>query len=410
MRSAAKTRLLRLEPSRIKGLKPCLHGSDAHELGKICKPDLDRFCWIKADPSFEGLKQVLYEPKERIFIGITPPRLKNDYQLIRSVKVHGAGWFPADETPINSDLVAIIGGRGSGKSALGEMIAFAGGSKMFDGTQDISDSFLYKASKKSLVNTEPIAGTKVMLHWHQGPPSQATIPVALKHGLEDEKIQYLPQKFVERLCAPENTERLEEEIERVIFQRIDKSERLRASGFRELRNAATQPVQLKKSQVRKAIQSLNQSIASASNRISLKPEKVKEEILRRAELNELLKKTPEAPPESAGEVKQREDLLKTKEQLQGEISDLNAQVATINTIESRFEIMRGEIADFNAEVGQLLETAGLGIEKNKFMLSIPTEPANILSRRKAELSETIRAKREGKPDEPELISLSTVEL
>ncbi len=396
--------------SEFKGLKPCLHGSDAHELGKICKPDLDRFCWIKADPSFEGLKQVLYEPKERIFIGITPPRLKNDYQLIRSVKVHGAGWFPADETPINSDLVAIIGGRGSGKSALGEMIAFAGGSKMFDGTQDISDSFLYKASKKSLVNTEPIAGTKVMLHWHQGPPSQATIPVALKHGLEDEKIQYLPQKFVERLCAPENTERLEEEIERVIFQRIDKSERLRASGFRELRNAATQPVQLKKSQVRKAIQSLNQSIASASNRISLKPEKVKEEILRRAELNELLKKTPEAPPESAGEVKQREDLLKTKEQLQGEISDLNAQVATINTIESRFEIMRGEIADFNAEVGQLLETAGLGIEKNKFMLSIPTEPANILSRRKAELSETIRAKREGKPDEPELISLSTVEL
>jgi hypothetical protein len=268
----------------------------------------------------------LYEPRERIFIGIAPARIKNDYQLITSVEVLSPGWFPADEIPINSDLVAIIGGRGSGKSVLGEMIAFAGGSKIFDGTEDISDSFVFKASKRSLVNTEPIVGTRIVLHWLQGSPSVAMIPIGLKHGLGDEKVEYLPQKFVERLCAPENTERLEEEIERVIFQRIDKSERLRASGFRELRNSATQPVQLKKSQIRKAIQSLDQNIANASARISLKPQKIKEEILRRAELEELLKKTPEASPESADEVKQREDLLKAKEQLQEEISDLNAQV------------------------------------------------------------------------------------
>ena len=29
-------------------------------------------CWIKADPTFEGLKQIIYEPKDRVFIGQEP--------------------------------------------------------------------------------------------------------------------------------------------------------------------------------------------------------------------------------------------------------------------------------------------------------------------------------------------------
>ena len=57
-------------------LKPCIHGCDAHENIKIFTPDLDRLCWIKADPTFEGLKQILIEPLERVFIGETPDSLK----------------------------------------------------------------------------------------------------------------------------------------------------------------------------------------------------------------------------------------------------------------------------------------------------------------------------------------------
>jgi hypothetical protein len=72
--------------------------------------------------------------------------------------------------------------------------------------------------------------------------------------------------------------------------------------------------------------------------------------------------------------------------------------------------MRGEVATFNDEVGELLETVGLGSEKSKFTLSIPAEPAGILSRRKANLGETIRAMREGKAEQPEIVSLNSVEL
>lgn len=34
--------------------KPCFHGSDAHCLNDLFKPTTNGFCWIKADPTFEG--------------------------------------------------------------------------------------------------------------------------------------------------------------------------------------------------------------------------------------------------------------------------------------------------------------------------------------------------------------------
>lgn len=34
------------------GIKPCIHGSDAHDLNKLFEPDLQRYCWIKAEPTF----------------------------------------------------------------------------------------------------------------------------------------------------------------------------------------------------------------------------------------------------------------------------------------------------------------------------------------------------------------------
>ena len=56
-------------------LKPCVHGSDAHDETELFNPDKGRFCWIKADPTFEGLKQIIYEPEERVYIGTVPPTL-----------------------------------------------------------------------------------------------------------------------------------------------------------------------------------------------------------------------------------------------------------------------------------------------------------------------------------------------
>lgn len=44
--------------------------------------------WIKANPTFEGLKQIFYEPIERVKIQPNCPELKAEYQIIESVNLN----------------------------------------------------------------------------------------------------------------------------------------------------------------------------------------------------------------------------------------------------------------------------------------------------------------------------------
>lgn len=99
------------------GKKPCFHGSDAHTEEKIFKPDLDRYCWIKSEPTFEGIKQVLCEPEDRVRIQKDKPEEKKDYDIIDNISF-------LDETGekikiyLNQNLNTIIGGKSTGKSLL----------------------------------------------------------------------------------------------------------------------------------------------------------------------------------------------------------------------------------------------------------------------------------------------------
>jgi len=76
-------------------------------------------CWIKADPSFEGLKQIIYEPKigERVLVGPTKPDEKDEYRVISKIIFNSTDKFPK-EILFNSNLCSVIGSRSSGKSAL----------------------------------------------------------------------------------------------------------------------------------------------------------------------------------------------------------------------------------------------------------------------------------------------------
>jgi DNA repair protein SbcC/Rad50 len=112
-------------------LKPCIHGSDAHTESKLFIPDNNRHCWIKANPTFEGLKQVIYEPS-RVYIGENRPQSAlhkleevlfnfNENTLWDNDKFCFANFNePLKFSPY---LSCIIGGRGSGKSTLLNLIA-----------------------------------------------------------------------------------------------------------------------------------------------------------------------------------------------------------------------------------------------------------------------------------------------
>ena len=100
-------------------LKPSIHGSDAHTEVKLFEPDEQRYCWIKADPTFEGLKQIIYEPEsgERIKISQVEPDQKIGYKILSNIRFTNTNDFPK-EIEFNKNLCSIIGSRSSGKSAL----------------------------------------------------------------------------------------------------------------------------------------------------------------------------------------------------------------------------------------------------------------------------------------------------
>jgi ABC-type lipoprotein export system ATPase subunit len=114
--------------SEFGSLHPCVHGSDAHSFANLCRPDGDRFCWIKTDPSFEGLKQIIYEPEERVRIQSSDPEYRKSIYTLSSVRIGNADindQLSVDERsmPLNRNLVAVTGGKGSGKTALLDLVA-----------------------------------------------------------------------------------------------------------------------------------------------------------------------------------------------------------------------------------------------------------------------------------------------
>ena len=358
--------------AEFKSLKPCIHGSDAHRLEDIAKPDQNRFCWIKANTTFEGLKQILYEPSARVFIGEAPPQLKNAYQTIESVTLaDNASWIDPVEIPLNQDLIAIIGSRGSGKSALAELIAYAGGARFFAGADDKRDTFLSKASHKSPANQTPIVGAKVVLKWRDGASDKLTISPTLQSGCTDEKVKYLPQKFVERLCAPENTEHLEQEIERVIFQRIKRTERLDASTFHELRDAETQTVGIKRQRASEIIRTLNQNIADAQSRLASRPAKEAELVRLKAELERLGKTAPQLPAQNQADLNELDKWNAKSKELERQIVIVNEKLNGLDRIKANFDLMRDDINRFNAEIASQLENVGLSDQSEALVVRWP---------------------------------------
>lgn len=100
--------------------KPMIICSDNHDIKNF---KLKQNLWIKSDPNFNGLKQITYEPDERIRIQERSP---NDHKTGRTIIDNILYKNSLGEEKIvyfNSDLNSIIGVRGSGKSTLLKNIA-----------------------------------------------------------------------------------------------------------------------------------------------------------------------------------------------------------------------------------------------------------------------------------------------
>lgn len=87
-----------------------------------------KFTWIKADPTFEGLRQILYEPKDRVAIQNSDPTpIKSSYSIssisFSESNISDELAVKRTDLQLNYALVAIIGGKGAGKTALVDLMA-----------------------------------------------------------------------------------------------------------------------------------------------------------------------------------------------------------------------------------------------------------------------------------------------
>ena len=92
-------------------------------LGSSAQPEGNRYSWLKGAAAFDTLRQAVIDPAGRAFVGPVPPMHATPSQVISRVKFKQAAWAATPELALNPGLVAIIGARGSGKTALADAIA-----------------------------------------------------------------------------------------------------------------------------------------------------------------------------------------------------------------------------------------------------------------------------------------------
>lgn len=249
---------------KYRGPKPCMHGSDAHKPDEVCQPKLDRFTWIKGDPVFETLRQACLEPRGRVFIGPSVPEVQSPEQTLQHVKTIGALWLLDGGISLNPGLVAVIGARGSGKTALADLLAHGSGSPLPLGSDK---SFLSRAAPF-------LTKAEVELTWSSGDDSKIGLAWADHDAYEE--VHYLSQQFVDRLCSAESaTDELLIEIQKVVFSSHPPADRLEATSFAELVDLKSGNTRRRRQYLRDRLDQIADEVQSERARVRGLPAKQK---------------------------------------------------------------------------------------------------------------------------------------
>lgn len=185
--------------------KLILHSSDAHSFDRVGETLL----WIKSDPTFEGLRQLLYEPEERVSIQTSCPIPPRSNLTIAKIKIPGSKIndelsIADTEIELNSGLVAVAGGKGTGKTAFVDQIANC----YFDRVNsDDENSFVRRISDQN-----PDLEIKLTFKDKSTFSKKATSQLFFEEG----QIAYIAQGELERYIGKRSN--LDEYLNELIFQ------------------------------------------------------------------------------------------------------------------------------------------------------------------------------------------------
>ncbi|MHA1882925.1 MAG: TrlF family AAA-like ATPase [Candidatus Thorarchaeota archaeon] len=189
--------------------KPVICGSDAHKYTEYGAYPSNRITWIRADPCFQGFRQIFFEPDERVAIQELAPQEKVPYLVIDKVKFidrSGSDLFENSWIEINECLNTIIGGKSSGKSLLVYHIVRA-----------ISPDLLDRRSKEITIPQYSFGPDEVLdfeVQWADGHIDK------ISSDSQDavREIEYIPQMYVNSLAEEKGKDSLFSLIESILIQ------------------------------------------------------------------------------------------------------------------------------------------------------------------------------------------------
>ncbi len=249
----------------FKSIKPCIGGSDAHNYDELFTKNAERRVWIKADITFKGLKQILIEP-DRVFIGNEPDLFKrvrdNQTKFIKSLSVNKIAdakiedvWFGSFHIELNSGLVAIIGNKGNGKSAITDIISLCANTHQ----DPLNFSFLTNSKFRKPKPFNLSEKFEAILTWEDGNYITKRLNENPDKNLP-ERVKYIPQNFLEHLCTNIESDDFEKELKQIIYSHTPNDKRLGKSSLDELINYKSSLVNDQIAQIKARISHINREI------------------------------------------------------------------------------------------------------------------------------------------------------
>jgi ABC-type lipoprotein export system ATPase subunit len=363
------------------------------------------FTWVKADPTFEGLLQLLIEFDERHFVGTVPPQLErvrsNPTKYIRSIEIKRKAtatitekWFNND-IPLNPGLVAIIGNKGKGKSALTDIIGLLCNTRQHENFTFLSgDNFRQQRDNKAR-------------HF------QATLTLesgtSIGKGLEEmvderqpELVKYIPQNFLEKICTQlgkiEESE-FDRELKKVIFSHVESAYRLGQASLDDLIAYRATEANQKSDLLKQELHRINEQIIALEGKAEPEFRKRIENLLdkKSQELtaHESSRPSPVAKPEndpvrestiaetSTAIEAAKARLLTAEANIRNgtrERANLVQLIATADRVTARLDNLNRQIQTFFSESKADFESLGLSFDR---VLSVSWDRAQLTDRRQA---------------------------
>lgn len=266
---------------------PLIMGSDNHDISSY-QPKA--YCWIKGDPSFRTFQQLKSDP-HRAYVGDEPPEMTrigaNPTKYIESISFKKVAnsklseeWFDGT-VPINPGLVAIIGNKGSGKTALAEALGLLGNCESAD-----SFSFLSERKFRQSKNNKA-REFEATLTWRNGHPVVRKLSEPTDADMPRD-VSYIPQSYLEEICNEVNNlpgSQFDAELKSVIFSHVAEHKKLNAESLDDLIRFQTEPIDKRITTLRTELHEINGQIlelegrSSAANRqllLNLKASKERE--------------------------------------------------------------------------------------------------------------------------------------